>query len=121
MDQIKSVEHPDALMERHPGAIIYKCIAGSKAYGTARPGSDEDICGIFMLPHIDYFSLKAPPNQVSDERGDMVFYTLKRFLELASTANPNIIELLFMPEDCILHKTPVMDMIIAKRDLCLTR
>jgi predicted nucleotidyltransferase len=60
-------------------------------------------------------------DSVSDEKGDVVFYTLCRFLELASTANPNIIELLFIPDDCVLTKTSLMDKLLDQRELFITK
>lgn len=109
------------LLENHAHSVIYRCVAGSRAYGTARPESDEDIRGIFILPRSAYLSLEPALEQVSDERNDIVYYTLARFLQLASVANPNIVELLFMPEDCVLHRTRWMDRLLEERELFITR
>src|SRR5690606_11846973 len=50
-----------------------------------------------------------------------VYYTLRRVIELLSQANPNILELLFMPEDCVLTTTPEMQTLIEHRHLFVTR
>jgi uncharacterized protein len=93
--------------------IIFECISGSRAYGTNLPKSDTDIRGVFVLPEKDFYSLNYIP-QVADTTNDTVYYELKRFIELLADNNPNILELLNAPEDCILQKHEIMNMILAK-------
>jgi predicted nucleotidyltransferase len=81
--------------------LIFKCISGSHVYGTNTAESDIDYRGVFAIPSASYFRLNKPPEQVSDEKQDTVYYTTYRFLELACAGNPNILELLWMPEDCV--------------------
>jgi hypothetical protein len=73
------------------------------------------------LPSAAYIQLQNALEQVSDERGDTVYYSLKRFLELASNANPNLLELLFVPDDCVLLRTRLMDRLLANRNLFVTK
>ena len=73
--------------------VIFRGVVGSRAYGTDRPGSDEDIRGVFLVPPLEYALLAAPPEQVADERNDRVYYSLRRFAELAAASNPNALEL----------------------------
>jgi predicted nucleotidyltransferase len=101
--------------------VIFRCIAGSQAYGTATAESDRDERGIFVIPAADYLGLTEPPIQLQDERSNIVYFSLRRFLELASVANPTVLELLFMPEDCVQYYSPEMDELIAQRDLFITR
>lgn len=82
--------------------IVFDCLSGSHAYGLATPESDIDIKGVFILPEEDYFGLNYV-EQVSNETNDIVYYELRRFVELLSKSNPNILELLYTPEDSI-HK-----------------
>jgi uncharacterized protein len=49
--------------------------------------------------------------QVNNETNDIVYYELKRFMELLSKSNPNILEMLCSPESCVLQKHPVMNML----------
>ena len=51
-------------------------------------------------------------NQISNESNDIVFYELGRILELLQTNNPNSLELLATPDDCICYKHPIWDEII---------
>lgn len=101
--------------------IIFESIVGSQAYGTSLESSDIDIKGIFVLPAADYLSINEIPTQISDAKGDTVYYALPRFLELALGANPNLIELLFMPEEYIRVQTPASDILQKSRSLFITQ
>lgn len=112
---------PEQLLAERPDAILLECIAGSRAYGTANANSDEDTRGIFAVPSGEYLNLDRPPDQVSDERGNVVYYSLRRVIELLTQANPNILELLFMPDDCVLKTSPEMQQLIAARDIFVSK
>jgi predicted nucleotidyltransferase len=103
---------------RRKSRIILECISGSRAYGLDLPTSDTDIKGVFALPKEDFYGLTYT-EQVSNETNDVVFYELKRFVELLVKNNPNLLELLSSPEDCILVKDPLMNLI--KPDMFLSR
>jgi hypothetical protein len=87
--------------------LLLECVSGSRAYGLATPQSDTDIKGVFLLPKRSYYSLETA-DQVSNATNDEVYYELKRFVELLLKNNPNLLELLSTPEDCILFRHPVM-------------
>ncbi len=109
------------LLDHFPERILFVGLAGSRAYGTATPESDDDLRGLFALPARDYLSLSAPPAQLADERSNVVYYSLRRALELLSVANPTLLELLFLPSDCVLRTSPEMERLVAERHLFLTR
>ncbi|ADB39174.1 nucleotidyltransferase domain-containing protein [Spirosoma linguale] len=88
--------------------ILFECISGSRAYGTDLPTSDTDIRGVFILPQADLYGLHYV-EQVNDAKNDVIFYELRRFVELLAKNNPNILELLCAPADCILQKHPLFD------------
>lgn len=88
--------------------ILLECISGSKAYGLALPHSDTDIKGVFYLPKVEFFGLDYT-EQVSNESNDIVYYELKRFVDLLCKNNPNILELLATPDDSILFKHALMN------------
>ena len=92
------------------GCILFECISGSRAYGTDLPTSDTDIKGVFVMPEERLFGL-GYVEQINDERNDVVYYELRRFVELLMKNNPNILEMLNSPADCILHKNPLFDML----------
>ncbi|MEW7278872.1 nucleotidyltransferase domain-containing protein [Aquimarina sp. 2201CG1-2-11] len=92
------------------GSIIFECISGSRAYGLATANSDTDIRGVFILPKKQFYSLEYV-GQINNETNDIVYYELRKFIELLSKNNPNILELLNVPEDCVLYKDPIFDQI----------
>ncbi len=83
--------------------IILECISGSKAYGLDTVESDTDIKGVFLLPKKDYYGLNYIP-QINNPSNDIVYYELRRFMELLSVNNPNILELLNTPKSAVLYK-----------------
>jgi len=109
------------LTGRYCDRIIFETVAGSRAYGTAHGDSDEDIRGVFVQPGSEYMILQEPLRQVADERGDVVYYSLARFLELALKANPNIIELLYMPQECVRVSTFYWERLLEQRSLFVTK
>ena len=103
---------------KNNGWLIFEAITGSKAYGLDTAKSDTDFRGVFVLPKELFYSLEYVP-QVSNESNDIVYYELKRFMELLSKNNPNIIELLNVPENCILYEHELMKKI--KPELFLSK
>jgi len=98
--------------------ILLECISGSKAYGLALPHSDTDIKGVFNLPKLEFYGLDYT-EQVNNESNDIVYYELKRFVDLLCKNNPNILELLATPDDSILFKHALMNEV--KPELFLSR
>ncbi|QOG90204.1 nucleotidyltransferase domain-containing protein [Flavobacterium columnare] len=93
---------------RSQNLILLEVISGSKSFGLDTPSSDTDIKGVFYLPKDKFFGLEYIP-QISNETNDIVYYELGRFVELLLKNNPNILEILATPEDCILYKHPIME------------
>lgn len=92
------------------GFLVYEVITGSKSYGLDSPTSDTDIKGVFVLPKDMFYGLEYIA-QVNNDTNDIVYYELKRFIELLSKSNPNILEMLHVPEQCVLQKHPIMDLL----------
>lgn len=90
--------------------LLFETISGSHAYGLALPSSDVDIKGVFVLPKKQFYGLNYIP-QVNDKKNDEVYYELGRFLELLGKNNPNLLEMLHSPADCIQYKDPLFDWI----------
>lgn len=91
---------------RQPDLLLLDSVAGSKAYGTAIEGSDEDRRGVFVVPR-SFLAGLDEIEQVADERSDQVYYEVGHFVSLLLKNNPNALELLAMPEDCIRHRHPL--------------
>lgn len=88
--------------------LLLEVISGSKSFGLNTPTSDTDIKGVYYLPKDQFYGLDYIP-QISNETNDEVYYELGRFVELLLKNNPNILEILATPEDCILYKHPLME------------
>lgn len=109
-------------MLRKQNLIIYEIVVGSHAYGTATEKSDRDIRGVFRIPVKDRFVIGRVPTEVGQEKPeDIKFYELQKFIYLAADCNPNIIEFLFSPDDCIIFKSSAMQQIIDARDLFVSK
>jgi predicted nucleotidyltransferase len=111
----------DNLRQQASESILFECVAGSRAYGVSVNTSDEDIRGVYAVPAREYLNLSRPADQISDDRGNIVYYSLRRMVELLSQANPNILELLFMPAECVLKTSPEMEMLIARRNVFISK
>jgi predicted nucleotidyltransferase len=109
---IELLQPSDFTLERirRPDLLLLDTVAGSHAYGTAIDGSDEDRRGVFVAPQ-SYISGLDSIEQVADERSDQVYYEIGHFVSLLLKNNPNALELLAMPEDCIRFRHPLFELI----------
>ena len=103
---------------RKDNLLLLDCISGSRAYGLHTPQSDTDRKGVFLLPKRAYYGLEYT-EQANNETNDEVYYELRRFIYLLVKNNPNILELLNTPQDCIQYRHPMMDLI--KPELFLSK
>lgn len=98
---------------------LFRAIKGSQAYGTNLPESDFDYIGIYKQNNRDLLGYNYK-DQIEINK-DETHFEIKRFLELLESANPNILEALYLPEDCILIKNPILDVLFENRDKFLTK
>lgn len=87
------------------GLILFECIVGSQAYGTALPTSDIDKKFIFIDTHERILS-STQVHQINLTK-DYVGYEVGRFIELLRKGNPNMLDLVATPEDCIITCHPL--------------
>ena len=107
--------------QKSPGAKpLYLVIRGSHAYGTNIETSDTDYSGIFIQSMDDILGNKYI-EQINDDSNDTVVYEIRRFLELLGTNNPTVLELLNTPEDCVIYKDPIFDLILNDREKFITK
>jgi len=105
---------------RNSGRLIFEVISGSHSYGLQSAESDTDLRGVYVIPANERISLSETVEEIGDEKQNEKYFELKKFFLLASQCNPNIIELLWTPEDCIRLCTPAMEKIIANRNKFLS-
>lgn len=109
---------------RNDGLLIYEYIRGSHAYGLQKPDgtSDIDTAGVYIEPIEQVLGLGLDfQEQIADEKGDNVWYGLKKFMNLLLTSNPTVLESLFIPDDKILYEHPIMTEIKKHRDKFITK
>lgn len=129
-----------------PENIQYEVFTGSHAYGTHTTESDFDVVGfsipdkVIVFPHlqgeIDGFGPKAQRfEQWESNKGggkkiidpttgkewEFVIYSIAKYFDLCSNGNPNMIDTLFVPLQCITHMTPVGQMVHERRHLFLSK
>jgi len=121
----------DLISSKSKGSIpLFIVIVGSQSFGTNTPNSDFDFAGVFLQSKEEIFGLnyleqidekKGKEDFGDKEKDDAVFYEIKRFIQLLMSANPTVLSILFSPEDCIIYKNPVFDILINNREKFLTK
>ena len=104
---------------------IVEMRSGSHLYGLNTEDSDEDFVGIFLPPEEYVLGLKNV-NEIDlskvekDASGkntkdsvDRKLYEFRKFINLALANNPNILELLFTPEDNITYINTIGERLLA--------
>ncbi len=81
----------------------YKVIAGSYMYGTNVQDSDLDIRGWYLPSDQHFFGLSKGPESIAGD-GDVMFWEFRKYINMCLSGNPNVLETLFAPRDCILFE-----------------
>lgn len=102
-----------------PEKVIFKGKVGSRAFGTSTPLSDEDVATIFICDKNDLLGFKYKEHDDIDK--DNRRYEVGKFLKLLIAGNPNMLEILHSPVDCILEETEEFRMIKRERERFITR
>ena len=67
---------------------IFEVVSGSHAHGTNTPASDLDIKGHFYASSRSVLSLFKVEKEVGDEKQDIKFYDIAKFLQQLVPQNP---------------------------------
>ena len=109
------------ISEKSPGSKpLYLVVRGSHAYGTNIETSDTDYAGVFIQSEEDILGNKYV-EQINDDKNDIIIYEIRRFLELLGSNNPTVLELLNTPEDCVIYKDPIFDLVLNDRERFITK
>jgi len=100
--------------------VIFECIAGSRLYGTSTPVSDTDIRGVFIPPREYFLGFLNNIEQVEEKANDITFYDVRKFFKLCTDCNPNIVELLFVPDEFTNKSSSEWEKVKENRDLFLS-
>lgn len=102
--------------------LLYRFVRGSHSHGTATETSDIDTMSVYINPEDKLLGFTNKDDfYVADEKNDNVAYELGRYLELLVKANPTMLESLYVSDDCVIYKHPVMDKIFKMRDKFLCK
>jgi uncharacterized protein len=99
--------------------VIYRCVIGSRAYGLASDESDTDRRGVCLPPAELQWSLYGVPEQFEDDGAQECYWEVRKFLDLALKANPNVLECLYSP--LIEYATPLARELLEMRSGFLSK
>ena len=75
--------------------VAIDTVVGSRAWGVAEEGSDEDRRGVFVLPMPWTTGLVDPPLDLQSVDGSQTYWELGKAIRQALRADPNTLEMLF--------------------------
>lgn len=126
-----------------PDNTLYLTMMGSVAYGVSSDTSDCDVYGFcvppkhVVFPHLNgeilgfgrqvkrFDQWQEYHILVDDELGgrgrnyDLVVYSIVRYFQLVMDNNPNMVDSLFTPRECVLHSTAISELVRENRHLFL--
>ena len=128
--------HPPKWM---PANTVMLVTMGSQAYGVSTDASDLDVYGVcippkeLMFPHlageIPGFGKQIQRFEVWQEHHiqhptkeveyDFAVYGIVKYFQLCMENNPNMIDSLFVPRNCVIHSTAIGEMIRDNRKIFL--
>lgn len=94
--------------------VVLEAVVGSRAWGLAHEGSDTDERGVFALPLPWTFGLADPPRDLVSADGSATFWEIGKAVRQALRADPNTLELLFVPTARALD--PIGEWLLHERD-----
>lgn len=119
--------------------VCYEALTGSEAYGVTSGESDRD-CYAISIPskravtpsqkdYIPEFDIRSPvftswlQHHIPDERWkwDIQIFGIAKCFRLMANANPNMIDMLFVPRRCVLYTTGVGEALRDNRKLFLSK
>ena len=93
--------------------VVIDAMVGSRAWGVAGAGSDEDHRGVFVLPATWTVGLVDPPLDLVSADGSSTYWELGKAIRQALRADPNTLEMLYAaPAIC----DPLGEALLAMRD-----
>lgn len=119
MSKFKKYSSIDQLKDHYNVTLIYEAVMGSHAYGTNTPESDVDIKGVYIVSRDEYITGNYKDQIEVD--ADTVYYEFTRFLHLLKSANPTVLEMLFVGEENITYKSHLMDNLLDERNKFITQ
>lgn len=101
--------------------LIFKCISGSNAYGTNSKDSDFDVRGLFIAPKEYHLGMFKHIEHIQGDEDDYEFFEINKFVSLAASCNPSIVEYLYTDEENILFTSDSYKRLRDNRHLFLSK
>jgi hypothetical protein len=92
--------------------VVLDTLVGSRAWGVADEGSDEDRRGVFVLPLPWTTGLVEPPLDLVSLDGSSTYWELGKAIRQALRADPNTLEMLFAAPEVV---DPIATELVAAR------
>jgi len=138
MIDVKRIQEVTDEVPAHLSDIHYEVIMGSVAYGVSTNMSDVDIYSFaipqkeVVYPHLTgYIGFGLKPNfsdsfqkhhiMKGEQEYDVNVYNVVKYFQLVAENNPNMIDSLFVPDDCLIHLSPKAKLVRDNRDLFLSK
>ena len=121
-----------------PSNVCYEAMTGSVSYGVSDVGSDVDIVGFcippkeLVFPHLSgeingfgrqkkRFDQYQQHGIKAEKEYDVTIYSIVRFFDLVMGGNPNMVDSLFVPQNCVITSSIIADMVRTKRTIFLSK
>lgn len=97
MGQLHFAQRREAAWQSLFPCRVLEATVGSQAWGLADETSDTDVRGAFALPFSWTGGLTEPPLDLVSADGSSTYWETRKLVEQALRADPNTLELLFVP------------------------
>lgn len=109
--------------------LLFKCVYGSKLFGTNRPGSDTDYKGIYLCSSLDEYMRKQANfdvievnNGLEDEaKVEEEYFYIQRFAKLLGDQQTNNISMLFSPRETWVVWSDAWSDLVENRDRLISK
>src|SRR5262245_40797874 len=98
--------------------VVLDTLVGSRAWGVADEGSDEDRRGVFVLPLPWTTGLSEPPLDLVSLDGSHAYWEIGKAIRQALRADPNTLEMLYAEPEVV---DPMSEELVAMRSSFLSQ
>ncbi len=122
-----------------PTNIMMLCMTGSVSYGCSTNTSDLDIVGVCIPPkeylfptsygEIEGFGYRKKRFEqwqehhikYKDKDYDLSIYNIAKYFQLVMDGNPNMVDSLFVPRECVIFSTKMWELVRENRNIFLSK
>lgn len=96
--------------------ILLAYVRGSQMYGTATEESDVDISFVYQQPTDEILRGNIREDIDYDGKSNIVGYEILKYIRMLGLNNPNILESLDIPDECLIHQDESMVNVFKQED-----